>query len=171
MTPAIVDSDLTLYITSSYVASYFFLMIFLSLGIMLSTNQTQKCKTRIYFWLEISSIYYLIASMTCLAVVLALRRVLPSEQTVNLGLILCLFISYRGHWPYAVLTVVDLSHFYITIWGTREFFEDISQIVYCYLELPIHTNFMFIMLIVGYAFTFRAVITVFHFWLGPWIWG
>lgn len=37
------DSDFTMYIISSYVASYIFLMFFIDLAIMLSTNRTQKC--------------------------------------------------------------------------------------------------------------------------------
>jgi len=111
-----------------------------------------------------------VASLTCLVMILAVRRLLSSEETGNFGLILSLFNSYRRHWPHAVLTLVDLSHFYLTVWGTKEFFDEISEIVYCYLEIPIHTNFMFIMIIIGYVFTFRMAITVFHFWFGTWIW-
>jgi hypothetical protein len=54
-------------------------MVVIDLAIMLSTNRTEKCQKRIYLWLEISSIFYLVASLTCLAVVLAVRKVLPNE--------------------------------------------------------------------------------------------
>ena len=105
-----------------------------------------------------------------MTVMLIIRRDLPRARTVNLGLILCLFMVHRKCWPYITLFLVDVFHLLLTLKGTKEFFEDIYVMANCFFELPLLTNFMFILLIIGYLVFLRFFALVFHFWLGPSIW-
>ena len=62
-----------MYISASYVASYFFLLGFMTFVITLSTKTTEKCKTPIYLWIEVSAIYYLIATIISASLVVAIK--------------------------------------------------------------------------------------------------
>lgn len=45
-------------------------------------------------------------------------------------------------------------------------FHDIKKFVICFPEIPLLTNFMFILMILGYIYILRMLITVLHFWFG-----
>lgn len=95
---------------------------------------------------------------------------MPRFTLVNLGVILCIFMVHQHNWPYLILFAIDICQLGLTIWGSLQFFEDLHQILICYLELPILANFMFVLLIIGYIFCLRGIVTIIHFKFGPQIW-
>jgi len=56
------------------------------------------------------------------------------------------------------------------VWGVRSFFSDFRETIGCYIALPVITNVMFFMLIVGSFVLLRPLIIVLHFRFGPAIW-
>jgi hypothetical protein len=100
-----------------------------------------------------------------------MKRIGMTVDIIDLGWFYCLFIVFdQGNWPYFLLLLVDLSHLSLTIWGSIEFFKDLRQIIICYLEVPVLANFMFVLIIIGYAFAVRSLVTIFHFKFGPFFW-
>ncbi len=93
--PALFDSDFNLYILGSYVSSYFFLMAALTMIIFLSNTKPEKCDKKISKWLEISCVFYYIANIVTLSVFISTRRDLPQVRSINLGLVICLFLGHR----------------------------------------------------------------------------
>ena len=57
-------------------------------------------------------------------------------------------------------------HIGLTIWGSIEFFVPIKQMIVCYIELPVLSNFMFILIVAGYMVVLRVLTTVIHFKFG-----
>ncbi len=104
------------------------------------------------------------------AVILGMRRVGMSFEIVDIGWFECIFIIFDGNWPYLVLLVVDISNVALHIWAIRTFFNDIKLTIVCYLEYPILTNAMFIMIIIGFVILFRPLVMILHFKFGPSFW-
>ena len=77
-----------------------------------------------------------------------------------------LFFVYKPNWPYILLAIIDLTHIGLTIWGSVEFFTDLYDLIQCYIELPILTNFMFIVIVIGYLYIVRMLVMIFHFKFG-----
>ena len=93
------------------------------------------------------------------------RRGLQGER-VNFGWVELLFFVYKPNLPYVLLTIIDLIHLGLTIWGTIEFFTDLIGLINCYIELPMLSNFMFIIVVLGYLYVVRMLVTIFHFKFG-----
>ncbi|TNV76783.1 hypothetical protein FGO68_gene1127 [Halteria grandinella] len=155
---------------SAYLMTYFFSSIITSFVITFTQQETLHCKKRMFLWLQVSSIFYLIACLISGALILRMRRVGMDYSIVDLGWFQCLFIIYQGNLPHIVLSFIDAAHLVLTILGSKEFFPDLQNLLMCYYEIPVLANIMFILLLLGYMYIIRWLVSIFHFKFGPVIW-
>eukprot|EP00347_Sterkiella_histriomuscorum_P001975 403369950 len=104
----------------------------------------RDCTKHIVVWFEVSACFYLGSFLLCMIIFMIIRKQGLQSETVNWGWVEWLFFVYQPRWPYVILVSIDLIHLGLTIWGTIEFFTDLIGLIECYLELPILSNFMFI---------------------------
>ena len=107
--PVIFDADYLLLLSGVYLSSYFFLLACLSLVLLFANTETKACQKKIHLWLEISALFYLVATLFTSITILLMRRALPIVDIVYVGWFECIFILYQGKWYYFVIFLIDLA--------------------------------------------------------------
>lgn len=154
------------FLSTAYIVAYFILTCFLTLVLSGASTLTYSCTKHIVMWFEVSAGFYLASFILCMVIFMIIRKQGLQSELVNMGWVEWLFFVYRPNWPYYILVTIDLIHLGLTIWGTIEFFTDLIGLINCYIELPILSNFMFIVVIIGYIYVIRMLVTIFHFKFG-----
>ena len=161
-----VDFNILVFVSTAYVMAYFILSCFLTLVLSGASTITYTCTKHIVGWFEVSAIFYLACFVIGMLTFFIIRRRGLTAERVNLGSFELVFFVYRPCWVYLLLGIIDLVHIGLTAWGTFEFFTDLAGIMNCYFEIPILSNFMFIIVIVGYIIIARLLVMLFHFKYG-----
>ena len=89
-----------------------------------------------------------------------------THDTVVLRSIIIIFSNYHNKWLYGYLVLIEAFNLVLTIYGSYMNFNDMNKLLVCYMEVPLLANFMFILIILGYIYIFRMLVTVLHFWFG-----
>eukprot|EP00347_Sterkiella_histriomuscorum_P007353 403349272 len=153
-----------MFIATAYVMAYFFLTGFVTLILANSADyQTDQCSSLIVIWFKLSVSYYLIGFLVCIFVLYQIKRHGLRSEIVNMGAFEITLQVYEKSWAYIVLVIIDVINLSITIWGTFIFQNSLS---YCYFEEPVLTNFILILIILGYIYFLRVVPLIFHYKYG-----
>jgi hypothetical protein len=106
--------------------------------------------------------------LTTFALSYKLRSVFLSVERVNFGWFDLLYLSYMASkWPFIILIVIDLIQMTLTIWGSAFYFGSTTEVFFnCMFELPNMVNFQLVILLMGYLYMIRMIITICHFTFG-----
>ena len=72
-------------------------------------------------------------------------------------------MAYTRNWLYLTLLAVDIVHLTLSVWGTVIFANAIHG---CYLEVPVTSNFVFILIVLGYVYFLRIFPLIFVYKFG-----
>ena len=100
-------------------------------------------------------------------VVFAMRKTGMVVVYIDMGWVEFQYILFESNWPYIVLSLVEIGHLVLTVWGSIEFFDDFHKLFNCYMEIPLFSNATFMLLLFGYLVTLRGLVIIIHFRFGP----
>lgn len=164
--PIRVDFNIFMYLASAYMLAYFFLTFFLVLIYLSASTETEKCMLNIKLWYEVSAVFYFLAFASTATIIFLIRKAHLTIETVTLRSMVVVFHNYKKNWLFLYLLLIEAIHLTLTIIGSYMNFNELKDLLVCYLEIPLLANFMFILIILGYIYVLRMIVTVFHFWFG-----
>ena len=155
-----------MYVAAAYLIAYFFLTFFLTLILATSNTETKDCQLGIRTWYIMSTVLYFSAFILTAAILFKIRRVHLDEDLVVLRHFVLIYHNVKYNWLFITLLIIDLMNVILTIEGSILTFNDVEPLFVCYLEIPMLANFMFILVILGYIYFLRMIVTIVHFWFG-----
>jgi hypothetical protein len=164
-----------MFTTAAYVMTYFFLTCFLccifaiSSSDLYTSSDGTACNMPVVLWYQVSIIFYVFAFFTTLGCAILFKQRPLTQETVTLKQFIIVFNNLNANWYYLLLTAIELGHLSLTISGTVMSLNENVNTFGCYLELPMMTNFMYVLILLGYVYCLRFVATLVHFKFGIYI--
>lgn len=123
-----VESDFEYYTAGLYIGNYALHFLIMSFVLCMFDTKLQTCQIPITRWLEISGLFYLLATLSSMSLVVYMRR--RSElnvRVIDMVVLECIFIEYNSRTlPLMTLLSIDLLHGFLTIKGSNIFFKNIG---------------------------------------------
>lgn len=160
------DFHVIMYTISAYVIAYFFLAIFVILVLATGHTTLNNCELPIYSWYYASAVFYSFSFLNTIILLFSVRNVVLNENTVVIRSLIIVFRAYPKNWLYLYLIGLETIHAALTIWGSYLNFSDEKKTIPCFDEITLLCSFMFILVVLGYIYVIRMIVTFFHFWLG-----
>ncbi|CDW84121.1 e3 ubiquitin-protein ligase sis3-like [Stylonychia lemnae] len=157
------DFNFMMFIGTAYMMAYFFLTGFALLILSTSSLDVTNCSIPIISWFKVSVTMYVFSFTICLFTVLKIKKHGLQTEIINFGAFELVLEVYNRNWAYIVVLSIDMFHLALTIWGTIQI-ERVKPP--CFFEIPALSNFMLIMVILGYIYLARVIVTVTHYKFG-----
>lgn len=164
-----IEHTFQMHVLQTYCLNYFLLLCFTALVLFSKDFQAPtNCKIAYPQWYKVTASFYLLFMIVTCAIFLKLKGLRNEVHRVNFGWFELLYFHFPHRSPaFALLGVIDVIHFALTVWGSKLFFgETSSDITECMISMPSLVNFMLILLVFGYLMMVRIVITWTHFRYG-----
>jgi len=106
--------------------------------------------------------------MITLVLTAMMKKKLPTavKERIVVRKTMMIFINFKMSWIYFVLLFIDLVNVVLTIYGSMLYFGDFNEMMNCFFEITILTNFMFVLILLGYVYFIRLLVTQLHFNFG-----
>lgn len=110
--------------------------------------------------------FYLLALFFSCAAVVIIRRHGFDVEIINFGDVDLILQVYNRNLVYILLCLIDICHLGMTAWGTALLK---NKILLCYKDLPNMSNFILILVVLGYIYFCRIFVTLIHYKFGVYI--